>query len=107
MQIIQLAFDQVPDASGVKATTTLKTTVLPAGIDFAFVDSSGGPITITLPTTSDVTITFRSISNSTNPVKIQTADATKVNVSQAFMTLDPLGTLAFRYCSTTKGWFTL
>lgn len=106
-QIVQLGFDAIPDASGGKTVTVNRDAVLSDNVEFVFVDSSGGPLTISLPATSDRTLTFRSISNSTNAVKIQTATAAKVNGSASFLGLDPMASIAFRYNTLGKTWWSI
>ena len=106
-QIVQLGFDQVPDVATGKAVSINRDTSLTDNVDFAFVDSSGGPVTISLPASSDRTLTFRSVTNSTNAVKIQAATAAKINGTQSFLTLDALAALVFRYNPTTKAWWSL
>jgi hypothetical protein len=106
-QYVQLAFDQIPDVATGKAVSINRDTSLSENVEFAFVDSSGGPVTISLPASSDRTLTFRSVTNSGNAVKIQAATAAKINGTQSFLTLGALTTLVFRYNPTTKAWWSL
>lgn len=106
-QYVQLAFDQVPDVATGKTVSINRDTSLSDSVEFAFVDSSGGPVTITLPASSDRTMTFRSVSNSTNAVKIQTGNAQKINGNTALLTLDALATLVCRYNPQMKNWWSI
>jgi hypothetical protein len=110
-QIVQLGFDALDQGTehlaSDRAVTVSRDTQIASSTGFVFVDASGGPVTVSLPTTSDQTLTFRSVTNSTNAVRIQAATAAKINGTSPYMTLAPLASLSFRQSPTTKAWFTI
>lgn len=107
LQLIQLAFDKVPDASVSVSAYITKNYTVSSNVDFVFADSSGGAITVTLPSTGTSTVTVRNTSSSSNAVTVQQANAAKISGSQAVVAVSANKSVAFRWNSMAKVWFTV